>query len=226
MNNKIFRILTVVLLFGFLAVSKNSVGALETEKIIEKLMIERRDSLEKYFERKGKSPIPDSKPGSRYCSIPGSKPGSRHGSKPDPKPDSKSDSKPGSKPDSKPDSKPGSKSDLMLDPNFYLKFNNKDFFKEVSEIESSYEFKIWESEHVKERHDNILLVFLFKYIYENSSKFFGKEGEEFKRVLIPKILSMRSNEERRGDKFVAGKMEEDVKSSLIRYYGYLVKRSV
>ena len=54
----------------------------------------------------------------------------------------------------------------------------------------------------------------------------GKEGEGFKRALILNILSMRSKEERREDKFVAGKMGEDVKSSLIRYYGYLVKRSV
>ncbi len=162
MNNKIFKILTVVFMFVFLAVAKNSVSAVKTEKIVKKLWIKRCFYIEEYCKYQDE----------------------------------------------------------------ILKFEGS-CSKLIHEIKTSTEFwKFVESCDKRISLDSMLFIFVFKYINENSSEILGKEGEGFKRALILNILSMRSKEERREDKFVAGKMGEDVKSSLIRYYGYLVKRSV
>ncbi len=161
MNNKIFKILTIVLLFGFLAVAKNNVSAVKMEKIVEKLWRERRSCTEEYREYQDE----------------------------------------------------------------ILKFE-RSRSKLIREIKTSTEF--WEFVETCDKRtspDSMLFVFVFKYINENSSKIFGKEGEEFKKILILKILSMRSKEESREDKFVSGKMGEHIKSSLIRYYKSLEMKS-
>lgn len=170
MNNKIFKILTIVFMFGFFAVSTGSVSAATVGEIVSVLQKE-KCSKEKHSKEK--------------CFL-------------------------------------GYKK--YKDEVF--KFENRPQERLICEIELSEEFKNLEAKYGKEWHDNILLILLFKYINENSSKIFGKEGEEFKRVLISEILSMRNKEERRGDKFIAGKMGEPVKCSLICCYGYLARKFV
>lgn len=166
MNNKIFKILTVVFMFIFLAVAKSGVNAVKVEEIVDGVLREGKCS---FIYKRHKDEV--------------------------------------------------SKTDWKKN----LKFDGKILSEFIDKIKSSDEFKKLEARCGKERRDNIILVLMFKYIYENSHEIFKKKGEKLKEYLIFAILSMRNERERREDKVVAGKVGEYKKRLLMGFYKSLEK---